>query len=172
MLTEYRSEYVKSETTTRIQVIIFFLRCYTHIIWLLKHKRKHLNAEYWPPSQVVVNKEIVAKRSLSSNLEWTDDFAWEHQYDILCRRIPVQYILITLVSTIRVFTCLKTAIKFYVSFLYRYILRATSNHEADQFTATIIDSSYNFLVFNDLEGVKEVNRSLLCVETAVYVLKN
>ena len=59
-----------------------------------------------------------------------------------------------------------------MSFLYRYILRATINHEADHFTATIMDSSNHLFVFNDLEGVKKVDRSLLCVETAVYVLKN
>jgi len=56
--------------------------------------------------------------------------------------------------------------------LHRYTLRATINHNADHFTATIVDSSHRLFVYNDLEGVEEVEQSLLCVETAAYVLKN
>ncbi len=57
-------------------------------------------------------------------------------------------------------------------FLYIYHLRATINHEGDHFTTTIIDSSNRLFMYNDLHGVKEVQRSDVYPETAVYILDN
>lgn len=96
-------------------------------------------------------------------------FVPKDKYNILYRKYPPQQFLITSVPTICVFTCLEIAIKFCLSFLYRYTLRATINHKADHFTANIIDSSSRLFVYNDLDGVEEVDQSFLPVETAVYI---
>ena len=56
-------------------------------------------------------------------------------------------------------------------YIFRYHLRATINHEHDHFTTTIIDSSDRLFLYNDLEGMQQIDRSPFCAETAIYVLK-
>jgi hypothetical protein len=57
------------------------------------------------------------------------------------------------------------------AFFHRYHLRATINHEHDHFTATILDSSNRIFLYNDLEGLQQIDQSPFYAETAIYVLK-
>ena len=54
---------------------------------------------------------------------------------------------------------------------FRYNLQATINHEDDHFTSTLLGSSNQLFLFNDLKGIQKIEQSLPLVETAVYVLR-
>ena len=44
----------------------FCLKCYLHTIPLIKHKREHLNADYWSLPRVLINARNMIKKAWSS----------------------------------------------------------------------------------------------------------
>lgn len=137
-----------------------------------KEKKKSFTAEGISDAYAIHHETLGRIRKNSSFRLWI-------YQSLNIRRLPISHTSILTVSLLsnelhwvtRSFSFSKASRNDWTCFSHRYHLRATINHEHDHFTATILDSSNRIFLYNDLEGLEQIDQSPFYAETAIYVLK-